>query len=342
MSMVMTSGFSDSASATASRPSLALPTTCSCSSALKIPSRTFRMNVESSTTSTRNFLLVVAIARLPYRRDGARRLRSYKLFDRRDQLILLHRLGQERRGAFLNGAIAMLCSRARRNHHHRDSPRRWALAQLHHQLVAGHARHFEVGNDQMAAVLCHQFGGFESIRRQFHAVSVLLQHPAYELAHADRIVRHHDYALLLDAIDGLGRNVSARNRRRAGCKDSRGAGAGLYRPMLAWFCRYHAGQIDQDDDAAIRRDGTPRKEFHPPQVFAQALDDDFVLAENFFHDEADLPVSGICHDHPEVTIDRFERRQSKIGIQSHHLGDHVAYLGQQFSADGFNFIGAKA
>src|ERR1700675_1239612 len=176
MSMVMTSGFSDSAIATASRPSLALPTTCRCSSALKIPSRTFRMNVESSTTSTRNFLLVVAIVRLRYRSDGARRLRSDEFFNRRDQLILLHRLGQECGGAFLNRAIAMLCPRARCNYHHRNSPRRGALAQLHHQFVTRHPRHFEVGDDQMAAVLRHQSGRFQAIARQFHAVAVLLEH----------------------------------------------------------------------------------------------------------------------------------------------------------------------
>src|SRR5229473_7793068 len=220
MSMVMTSGFSDSASATASRPSLALPTTCRCSSALKIPSRTFRMNVESSTTSTRIFLLVGAIVRLRYRRDGAWRLRSYKLFDRRDQLIFLHRLGQECGGAFLNRTVSMLCPRARCNDHHGNSPRRWALAQLHHQFVTGHARHFEVGNDQMAAMLGHQFGGFEPIRGQFHAVSVLFQHSADEFAHTDGIVRHHDYALLFDTVDGFGRYASARNRRRARSKDS--------------------------------------------------------------------------------------------------------------------------
>src|SRR5260370_26398857 len=180
MSMVMTSGFRDSAIATASRPSLALPTTCSCSSALKIPSRTFRMNAESSTTRTRNFLLMVAIVPLRYRRDGARRFRSYELLDRCDQLILLHRLGQECGCAFLHRRIAMLCPGARCNDHHGNSPRRGTLAQLHHQFVAGHARHFEVGNDQMAAMLRHQFGGFESVRRQFHAVSVLLQHTADE------------------------------------------------------------------------------------------------------------------------------------------------------------------
>src|SRR5260370_2037321 len=137
MSIVMTSGFRDSAIATASRPSLALPTTCSCSSALKIPSRTFGMNVESSTTSTRNFLLVAAIVRLRYRRDRARRLRSYKLFDRSYQLIFLYRLGHECSGAFLHRAIAMLRPCAGSNDHYADWPLRCALTQLHHHV--GHS-----------------------------------------------------------------------------------------------------------------------------------------------------------------------------------------------------------
>src|SRR5207244_4435458 len=162
MSMVMTSGFKDSAIATASRPSLALPTTCSCSSALKIPSRTLRMNEESSTTRTRNFLLTVAIVCLRYRRYGPGRLRSDKLFDRGNQLILLHRLGQECRGAFLHRAIAMFCTRARRNHHNGNAARRGALAQLHHQLVSRHPGHFEVGNDEVTAVLRHGLRGFAS------------------------------------------------------------------------------------------------------------------------------------------------------------------------------------
>src|ERR1700730_2474161 len=97
-----------------------------------MPSRTFRMNAESSTTSTRNFLLVVAIVRLRYRSNRAWRLRSYELFYRGDQLILLHRLGNECRGAFFHGAIAMLGPCARRNDHYRDAASRWTLSQLHH------------------------------------------------------------------------------------------------------------------------------------------------------------------------------------------------------------------
>src|SRR5229473_757434 len=107
-----------------------------------MPSSTFRMKVESSTTRTRNFLLVVAIVRLRYRGDRARRLRSYKLFDGRDQLIFLNRLGQKCRGAFLDRTISMLCPRARRDDHHGNSPRRWALAQLPSSLAQRFAPHW--------------------------------------------------------------------------------------------------------------------------------------------------------------------------------------------------------
>src|SRR6266478_1388554 len=37
----------------------------------------------------------------------------------------------------------------------------------------------------MAAVLRHQFGRFQSVGRQLHAVAVLLEHSADEFAHAD-------------------------------------------------------------------------------------------------------------------------------------------------------------
>src|SRR6267143_3210720 len=213
MSIVMTSGLSDSASETASRPSLAWPTTCSSSSALKMVSSTLRMNAESSTIRTRNFLVGVAIVRLRHRNNGAGRLRSYKLFHRRNQLIFLNWLGQERRGAFLHRAIAMFRARSGSDHHHWNPARRRVLPQLHHQFVPGHARHLEVGDNEMAAVLRHEFGGFHSVGRQFHAITVLLEHAADELAHADGVVRHDDYALLLDTVDRFRRNRSARNRR---------------------------------------------------------------------------------------------------------------------------------
>ena len=45
----------------------------------------------------------------------------------------------------------MLCSRARSHDQHRDAARHRVLPQMGHQFVAVHARHFEVGDDQMAA-----------------------------------------------------------------------------------------------------------------------------------------------------------------------------------------------
>jgi hypothetical protein len=79
-------------------------------------------------------------------------------------------------------------------------------------------------------------------------------------------------------------------------------------PALARFCGNHAIQIDQQNKAAIGRNGRAREELNAAQVFAQVLDNDFVFAKNFFNDEANLPASGICHHHAEIPVDGFERR----------------------------------
>src|SRR5215472_3637303 len=227
MSMEITSGFSDSAIATASRPSLALPTTCICASLLKMFSSTLRMKEESSTTSTRIFLEGVAIVLLRHWSDRAVRLRSHELFDCGDQLIFLHRLRQEGGSAFLHRAAAVLGAGARRDDHYWNATSGRALAQLHHQLVAGHARHFEVGDDQVAAVLRDQFGSFEAIGSELHTVAILFQHAPYEFAYADRVVGNDDDAFVLDAVDGFRRNGSACDGGGPWRKYARSAGTGL-------------------------------------------------------------------------------------------------------------------
>src|SRR2546430_9490735 len=96
-------------------------------------STTLRMKAESSTTSTRNFLLGEgAMGFLGDGRNRARGLRSYKLFDRGNQLILLHGFGQEGDRAFFDGAITVLCARARGDHHHGNAPGGGTLPQLNH------------------------------------------------------------------------------------------------------------------------------------------------------------------------------------------------------------------
>src|SRR5260370_746145 len=259
MSMVMTSGFNDSASATASRPSLAWPATCNWSSPLKIASRTLRMNAESSTINTRNFLLAAgAIARLRHRYGRACRLRSHELFDRSKQLIFLHRLGQKRCSAFFNGAVAVLGARARRDDHDGDAARRRALPQLHHQLVAGHARHFEVRDDKMAAVLRDEFRGFQAIGGQLHAIAVLFKHAAHKFAYADGIIGDDNDALVLDAIHGLGGKVSPRACRGSGGEDARGPCRSLQGAPLPRVRRHHAIPVAQQNPAARRSARTAR------------------------------------------------------------------------------------
>src|SRR6266403_1455406 len=342
MSIVITSGLSDSARETASRPSLAWPTTWSRSSALKIVSRTLRMNAESSTISTRNFLIGVAIARLRHGNDRAARLRSHKLFHRRDQLVFLNRLGQERRCAFLHRAITVLRARTGGNDHDRNPARRRVLSQLHHQFVPGHARHFEVRDNQVAAVLRYELSGFHSIGRQLYAVPVLFEHPAYEFAHADGVVRHDDYAFLLDTVDRFRRNRSTSNRRRPRRKNTCRAGVRLERPPLARFRSYHAVQVDQKDQTAIGSNGRSRKKFYAAEVLAQVLDHDFVFANHFFHNEADLPVACVCHHHAEIAVDWLKRRQSQIRVQANDFRYDVADLGQQLPANVLDLIGPQA
>src|SRR6266850_1496266 len=310
MSIVMTSGLSDSASETASRPSLAWPTTCSNSSALKMVSSTLHMNAESSTISTRNFLVGVAIVRLRHRNNRAGRLRSYKLFHHRNQLIFLNRLGQERRRAFLHRAIAMLRARSGSDDQHWNPARRRVLPQLHHQFVPGHARHFEVGDDQVAAMLRHEFGGFHSVGRQFHAIPVLFEHPADELAHADGVVRHDDYTLLLDTVDRLRRNRSARNRRGPRRKNARRAGACLERTPLARFRCHHAVQVNQKNQAAIRRNCRARKELYAAKILAHVLDFVGTQAANFLDDRQGQRK--VCRSAPHKQCRRDDQRERHL------------------------------
>src|SRR2546423_9019414 len=94
------------------------------------------MNAESSTTSTRNFLLVVGgIVFLCDRYDRLRGLRSDELLDRGDELIFLHRLGQKCGGTFFDGAIAMFCACARSDDHHGDAAGGRALAAPDHEVL---------------------------------------------------------------------------------------------------------------------------------------------------------------------------------------------------------------
>src|SRR6476646_8052571 len=124
MSMLITSGLSVSVWVTASRPSRALPHTSSCGSDAIMPCRTFRMNAESSTISTRVFLLSVISYKISLLSgccflQRLSRRRSNELSHRSNKLVFLHRFGQERHCSFFHCPVTKLGAGARRDHHHR-------------------------------------------------------------------------------------------------------------------------------------------------------------------------------------------------------------------------------
>src|SRR6266446_951941 len=300
------------------------------------------MKAESSTIKTRNFVLAGgAIGPLRHRNNRVRRLRSYEFFDRSEQLIFLDGLGQKSGGAFFDGPVAMFGAGARRDDHDRNAARRGALTQLHHKLIAGHARHFEVSDNQVAAVLGDEFGGFQAVGGQLHAITVLLEHAADKFAHADGVVGNDDDALVLDAIDGFGGNGAASDRGRARSEDARGRRGRLQGAAFAGFGGHHAIQVDQENQPAVGRDGCAGEELDATQILAEVLDDDFVLAEDFLDNQADLAIAGVGHNHAEIAVDGFERRQAEIGVQTDNFGDHVANLSQQLAAHVFDLVGAE-
>ena len=82
--------------------------------------------------------------------------------DCRKQLLLLHRLGEEAGGAFLQRAIAVLCTRAGCHHQHWNPTGRGILAEVRHQVVAVESRHLDVGDHQVASFLRHNLGSFQA------------------------------------------------------------------------------------------------------------------------------------------------------------------------------------
>src|SRR6476646_9323756 len=122
MSMLITSGLSVSVWVTASRPSRASPHTSSWGSDAIMPCSTLRMNAESSTISTRVFLLRVISSLLSGRCFLQRlsRRRANELSYRGNKLVFLHRFGQERHCSFFYCPVTMLGAGTVRDHHHRN------------------------------------------------------------------------------------------------------------------------------------------------------------------------------------------------------------------------------
>src|SRR5262249_12937360 len=204
-----------------------------------------------------------------------------------------------------------------------------------------HAWHFEVGDDQMAAVLGDEFGGLQAVGRENYAIAVFLQHTAHEFADADGVIGDDHDTFVLNAIDSVGGNTALGDGGGTGREDARGACGSLNGLALARLAGDYAIQIEKKNQAAIGRDRGAGEKFYAAQIFAEALDHNFVFAKHLFDHQADLAVVRIGDHHAEVAIDGFECGQTEIGVETDDFGDHVADFGEQLAADIFNFIGAE-
>src|SRR5262249_49601811 len=236
----------------------------------------------------------------------------------------------------------MLCARTRGDHHDRNAAGRRALAELDHEFVAGHARHFEGGDDQMAAVLSDQLGGLQAVGGELYAGPGLFPPSSEEFAHGDGVVGDDDNALVFHAVDGVGGNGAASDGLGTWSEDPRRTGVCLQGPTLGRFGGDHAIEINQQNQTAVGRDGGAREKLYATEIFAEIFDDDFVLAENIFDDEPNLAATGVGHDHTEVAVNGFERRKAEIAVEANDFGDDVAHLGDELAADVFDLVGTDA
>src|SRR5262249_5561102 len=152
------------------------------------------------------------------------------------------------------------------------------------------ARHLQVSHDQVAPGLGSDFQRFQTVGGQTHAVSGFFQHPANKLAYADRVVGQDHDLLFGNEIDSVLRNSTAGRRLRARREDAGSVGAGHQRAMLDGFTNHEPVHIDQQDQASVRSDGGAGEQLHVTHIFAQALDYDFVFANDIFHNHSNLPA----------------------------------------------------
>src|SRR5262249_6306484 len=94
--------------------------------------------------------------------------------------------------------------------------------------------------------------------------------------------------------------------------------------------------VQQQNQAAVRCDGSTGKHLQIAQELAQVLDHDFVLAHYVFHHQAHLAPGNIDDHHAEIPVDRLDWLQAKHTVQSDDFSNSVADLGEQLTPDVFD------
>src|SRR5216683_3266083 len=267
--------------------------------------------------------------------------RIHQLFHHQEELLLLHGLGQEGRSALFHGALAMFGARSRSDHQDRYPASHRILPQMRHQFVAVHARHFNIGNNQMTTHLRNQLRGLQPVRSKLHGIPGLLKNSAHEFADADGIIRDdHDF-FRSRFIHRFGGNAAGSDRQGSGSENASRVGR---RDDNVHFRRGRASEtvhVHKQNQTAIGGNRGSGEKLYAAQVLAEVLDDHFVLAENFFDDHAHLAASGPHDHHIHVAVNRLDRRKTERGVQTNYFRDDASHFREQLPADVFYFSGAQ-
>src|SRR5215469_12957411 len=157
----------------------------------------------------------------------------YQWRDRIQELRLLVGLAQVVVDTELDGARAMLLAHTRGDHDDRHVLQAWVVAHVGGNLVAVHARHLDVEQDDVGHVVLQQRHRVHAVARGEHAHAIALEQPLRHAAHGDGIVDHERKGAPVGAVFRGGGRLHA------------GAPLGTYQ----------RADVENDDDPAVAEDG---------------------------------------------------------------------------------------
>src|SRR5918995_4964156 len=194
-SIMTRSGRSVAVNSTASAPVDAWPMTRISGSEFSSADNTSRVTAESSTMSTRTEGATFAARACMSDMHILLRRTPYEAPNGVEQLTLIEfALQHVRVCADLEAAAAIIDGVARRDDEHRDVTELLVGADALGQLEAGHARHIDVGDDEIPFLPVQALERFEAVAPNFGLVSRSKPDVLLQLARHERVIYHQDAA----------------------------------------------------------------------------------------------------------------------------------------------------
>ena len=148
------------------------------------------------------------------------------------------------------------------------------VAHVRGDLVAVHARHLDVEQDDVGDVVLQQRHRVHAVARGHDAHAVALEQALRHAAHGDRVVHHHG--------EGAAVALLARWRRSCGARAPLGA--------------HQRADVENDDDAAVAEDGGAGDAADAGDLRTDRLHHDLAAADQLVRHQAGGVLAG-AHQH---------------------------------------------